>query len=158
MAYPSDGDPVADRILETLRTNMAAIAAGSYHHTVNAAFIYEGRQITTGTQGTVIIVVPGLDDTSGFTSCIKNEHLWTVQLVGAIRFMPSSGDWKTQGRWLLADMVRALSQDMQLGGDAVYAEPISEDLFDAGGDTVAVCQLTIRINYRHLFDNPSLIA
>lgn len=158
MAYPSDGDPVADRILETLRTNMAAISAGSYHHTVNQAFVYEGRQITAGTQGTVIVVVPGPDESSGFTSCIQHDHLWTVQIVGAIRFMPTSGDWKTQGRWLLADMVRAVSQDMQLGGDAVYCEPVSEDLFDAGGDSVAVCQLTLRINYRHQYDNPSVSA
>lgn len=158
MAYPLDGDPVIQRLLETLVADMAAIQEPSYHHNVDAAYLYEGRQITTGTQSTVVIVVPGQDDTSGFLSCIKNEHLLSVSVVGALKFAATSGDWKKQGRWLLADMVRAVSQDMQLGGDAVYAEPKSEDLFDAGSDTVAVCQLTLVVNYRHLFDNPSLTA
>lgn len=158
MAYPNDGDPVVQRLLETLVADMAAIAQPSYHHDVDRAFLYEGRQITTGAQKTVIIVVPGQDDTSGFLSCIKNEHLLTISVVGAIKFMPTSTDWKKQGRWLLADMVRAVSQDMQLGGNAVYAEPKSEDLFDAGSDTIAVCQLTLTVNYRHIFDNPSLTA
>ncbi len=158
MAYPNDGDPVVQRLLETLVVNMEAIKRPSYNHDVDRAFLYEGRQITTGTQKTVIIVVPGQDDTSGFLSCIANEHLFTVSVIGAIRFAPLTTSWKTQGRWLLADMVRAVSQDMQLSGDAVYAEPKSEDLFDAGSDTVAICQLTLLVNYRHQFDNPSLNA
>ena len=158
MAYPDDGDPVVARLLETLRTNMAAIAPTSFHHTVNAAFVYEGRQIVAGMHKTVIVIVPGQDDITGFTSCIQEDHLLTVAVVGAIKFRQGSQDWKTQGRWLLADMKRALSQDVQLGGDVVYAEPISEDLFDAGGDTIAVCQLLIRVNYRHQFDNPSITA
>lgn len=158
MAYPNDGDPVVQRLLETLVTNMAAIKPPSYHHTVNQAYLYEGRQITTGTQACVVIVVPGQDDTSGFLSCIRNEHLMSVNVVGALKFMPLSSDWKKQGRWLLADMVRAVAQDIQLGGDAVYAEPKSEDLFDAGSDTVAVCQLTLLVSYRHRFDNPTLTA
>lgn len=158
MVYPFDGDPVVQRLLEALVADMGAIKAPSYHHNVEKAYLYEGRQITTGTQKTVIIVVPGQDDTSGFLSCIKQEHLLTVSVVGAIKFMPTSTDWKKQGRWLLADMVRAVALDMQLGGNAVYAEPKSEDLFDAGNDTIAVCQLTLTVNYRHLFDNPSLTA
>ncbi len=158
MVYPHDGDPVVQRVLETLVTNMAAIKQPSYHHNVNQAYLYEGRQITTGTQACVIIVVPGQDDTSGFLSCARNEHLMSVNVVGAFRFVALSGDWKKQGRWLLADMVRAVALDIQLGGDAVYAEPKSEDLFDAGNDTVAVCQLTLLVNYRHRFDNPTLTA
>lgn len=158
MAYPSDGDPVAARILETLRTNMAAIAPSSYHHTVNAAYVYEGRQIAAGNSVTTICVVPGQDDASGFNSCILEEHLWQIAVVGVIRLVPNSESWKTQGRWLIADIKRAVSQDMQLGGDAVYAEPVSEDLFDAGGDTIAVCQVVLRVNYRSQYDNPSLTA
>ena len=117
MVYPHDGDPVVQRVLETLVTNMAAIKQPSYHHNVNQAYLYEGRQITTGTQACVIIVVPGQDDTSGFLSCARNEHLMSVNVVGAFRFVALSGDWKKQGRWLLADMVRAVALDIQLGGD-----------------------------------------
>jgi hypothetical protein len=159
MVYPFDGDPVVQRLLETLVANMGAIKEqSSYHHNVDKAYLYEGRQIVTGTQNTVIIVVPGQDDSSNFISCTKVEHLLTVSVVGAIKFAPTSTDWKKHGRWLLADMVRAVALDMQLGGDAEYAEPKSEDLFDAGNDTVAVCQLTLLVKYGHVFDNPSLTA
>ncbi len=161
MAYPDDGDPVAHRILETLKTNMGAIhrvGPPKFHHTVDRAHIYEGKQITSGTEKCLIVIVPGADDTSGFTSCIKNEHLWQVAIIGALKHIGSTGEWKKSGRKLLNDMVVALALDMQLGGDAVYAEPKSEDLYDAGADSVVVCQLLITVNYRHLFNNPSLTA
>lgn len=158
MAYPLDGNPVIERILATLATNMEAIATPAYHHDVTKAYVYEGRQLTVGTHPTTIIVVPQADQVSGFLSCNRTEHLTTVALVGVIHLMPGSQDWKTQGQWLIADMVRAISQDIQLGGDAVYCEPTSQDLFDAGQDNIAICQVTTQVNYRHVFDNPSLTA
>ena len=158
MAYPNDGDPVIAQILEALRVMMEAIATPSFFFDVNQAFVYEGREIVAGLANTVIVIVPGQDDASGFTSCVQEDHLVTISIIGAIKFIQGSQAWKTDGRKLISDMKRALSQDMQLGGLVVYAEPISEDLFDAGGDTVAVCQLQIRVNYRHQFDNPSITA
>ena len=158
MAYPLDGNPVIARILETIRTNVEAIAMPNYHHDVNKAFVYEGRQLVIGTQNLAAIVVPQDDTISGHLSCNRTEHLTTIAVIGAIRLMPGSEDWKIQAQWFNADVIRAISQDQQLGGDAVYWEPTSQDVFDAGQEDVAIAQVVTRVNYRHVFDNPSLTA
>lgn len=159
MVYPNDGDPVVDRLLETLRSNVEAISvAGGYHHDVIGAYVFEGRQMTIGTHNLVAIIVPQTDTISGFLACNRTEHILQVAILGTLRLMPNSADWKTQAQWFNSDVLRALSQDVQLGGDAVYIEPQSQDLFDAGQENIAVAQVICRVNYRHVFDNPSLIA
>lgn len=156
MSYPDDGDPKILRILEQLRSNMEAIATPTHFTDVDRAFVYEGRQITAGTQAVVIVIVPTFDSVSGFASCNVVDRSATIQVVGAIRRMAGSEKWKSDGRKLAADIVKTLADDMQLGGEVVYIEPTSEELFDAGSDTIAICQVTCRLVYQHVFDNPSL--
>lgn len=159
MVYPLDGDPVVERLLETLRFNISEISvARGYHHDVTGAYVFEGRQMTIGTHALVAIIVPQTDTISGFLACNRTEHLLQVAILGTLRLMPGSTDWKTQAQWFNSDVLRALSLDIQLGGDAVYIEPQSQDLFDAGQEDIAVAQVICRVNYRHVFDNPSLTA
>lgn len=158
MAYPLDGDPVVERLLETLRSNISAISTPGYHHDVTEAYVFEGREMTIGLHPLVAIIVPQTDTIEGFLACNRTSHDLQVAIIGTIRLMPNSADWKTQGQWFNADVLRAVSLDIQLGGLAVFCEPQSQDLFDAGQENIAVAQVTCRINYRHVFDNPSLIA
>ena len=158
MAYPNDGDPVVERLLERLRADIAAIATPNYHHDVTEAYVFEGRSMSIGPHPLVAIIIPQTDTVTGFLSCNSTEHDLQVAVIGTIRLMPNSADWKTQGQWFNADVIRAVSQDIQLGGNAVYCEPQSQDLFDAGSNNIAVAQVTLRVNYRHVYDNPSLTA
>ncbi len=156
MAYPDDGDPKRERVLNALAANMEAISPPLYHHDVRIATVFEGRQLVLGVYFPAIVVVPLEDPSSGTLSCANVDHLMRVAIVGAIKYVGGSDDWKTQANWLVADIQHAIAADLQLGGLAVYVEPNTEDVFDNVEDGVAVVQTIVTANYRHSFTNPSV--
>lgn len=156
MAYPDDGDPKRLRVLEALRVNMAAIATPQFHHDVRVATIFEGRQITVGTYFPAIVIVPIEDNSTGTLSCSKVVHLMQVAIVGGLKYVQGSEDWKTQAHFLITDIQHAITDDLQLGGLATYVEPNTDDVFDNVEAHIAVVQTITTISYRHDFANPSV--
>lgn len=159
MTYPNDGPPVGARVLEQIRADIAAIAPPSYHSTVREVHVYDGTAITMGlASGAFALVYPGEDRTDDSTTGMIRHHL-DVQIVAGVRSVPNSGTWKDALRWLVSDIGQAFEQDKQLGGFAAYIEPLAQEIYNAGAtDPIAVCRLDYRVEYRHAWDNPSLVT
>ena len=159
MAYPFDLAPKKLRVLEALQANLQDIRkANSFHHDVRGVFIYQGERVLTGTAMPVIVIAPvSRDEHTRRLGCAQVEHSLPVSLYLALDVMPGSEAWHAEMTWLVADVVKTIEDDIQLGGLAVFHEVSGDEIFDVGAqDKLAVAQVDVSISYRHQVGNPTV--
>lgn len=155
MAYPYDGDPKRTRVLDALRTTLAGICKGSgYHHDVKQVHVYEGQELILGAGMPAIVIVPESSDRIvGYLTCAAARHAWSLALICSVR---AGASWRTELEWLSADVTVALENDTQLGGEVVYAEIETSDIYDVNkGEDLAQAQIVVAVEYRHALMNPT---
>lgn len=155
MAYPLDGAPKRWQILEALKAKLEVIATPLYHHDVKSVNIYETQRMALGTAMPAIAIVPGEDTLVRSLSCYAEDRSLGVDVYGAIRHGTRDDSWKVECNWLMSDIRRALSQDLQLDGTALWVEFNEQAVFDAVDSNFAVCSVGLSVVYRHAFDDPT---
>lgn len=155
MAYPDDGDPIKDQILDQLVTTLGAIATPSYHFTVKTVRIFRGHEMSLGTATPALAIVPTTDERLRDLACLKTERQMQVNVYCATRVSSNRSDWNTEVQWLISDVVTAIRADIQLNGLAVYCDVEEEELPSIIDKGIAVGRVGLSIVYRHLFANPS---
>lgn len=155
MAYPLDGDPIAQQVLDALMNRLASIAQPAYHHTVAQVLLLEVGAIAKGRATPLIEVLPGeeskRDDLNG---CVH-----TVQrfLIGAtLRVRGNADGWRRELRWLLADIEQAIHSDPQFGGLAWDSHVYDPVILARESTELAQGQIEVEIEYRHRYDNVSV--
>ncbi len=154
MVYPT-GSPVKHDLLDQLRTNFAAIATPDYKHNVRRAEVFGGQEIQLGRALPAVVIVPDRDQVSRYLTCQRIESIMEITAYGAVRIVPGSSAWRESVQWLLADIRKAVTADIQLSGKAVYVDLVGEDLPELVDSNIAVGQVQLRVAYRHDFDNPN---
>ena len=154
MAYPS-GTPVKTQVLDQLAAQLGAIAAPSYHYDVRRATVFGGQEIALGRSLPAIVIVPTSDEVEKYIMCQQIQNVMAVDVMCAVRISTQKDGWRDDVVWLLADVRKAITADIQLGATAVYADIVDEDLPDKIDDSIAVGRLGLRIAYRHNFDDPN---
>jgi hypothetical protein len=155
MAYPYDGDPKRTRVLEAMKTTLEAIRQGSsYHHDLKQVHIYRGEELVLGGSMPAVVIVPdSSDQITGYLTCSAARHSWRLALVLSVR---AGTRWREELEWLCSDVTVALEKNLQLGGEVVYAEIDTSDIFDLNpGDEVAQAQIVVAVEYRHALTNPT---
>ena len=145
---------VVDALADALREIRAD---NGYHHSVKQVHIYRDEALVLGAAMPAIIVVPETSDRwEQYISCAAVQHKIGFALVLSIRVVPGSPTWRTDLEWLVADVVRVIELDIQLGGTCVYAEIESTDVYDVavGGD-IAQAQVVVAVEYRHALADPT---
>ena len=155
MAYPLDGSPKRWAILESIKSKLSLIASPSYHHDVARVDIYETQRMALGTAMPAIAIVPGEDTLVRNLSCYAEDRSLGVDIYGAIRHNTRDEAWKLECNWLMSDIRRALSQDMQLDGTSGWVDFTDETVCDAVDSNFAVCSVGLSVVYRHSFSDPT---
>jgi hypothetical protein len=155
MAYPSDGEPKRWQILEAIKSKLELIQSPSYHHDVKRVDIYETQRMALGTAMPAIAIVPGEDSLVRNLSCYAEDRGLSVDVYGAIRHGTRDDSWKVECNWLMSDIRRALSADLQLDGTAMWIDFNDQTVFDAVDSNFAVCSVGMSVVYRHSFSDPT---
>ena len=160
MAYPDDNTkPKKLRVLEALQSVVGAVNPGNgYKHEIRAAHLYDRGEIVLGGQFPCAVVAPsGTDRHNTRLSCGFSEHRLDVSIAVLSRVMTGSSKYKEDMHWLCADVIKAIEDNIQLGGEAVFCEVTADQVYDLGeGETVAAAEVNVAIKYRHAIGNPSL--
>lgn len=161
MAYPHDLTPKKLRVIEKLRDNLADIRQqNNYFTDVERAVVYQGEDIVLGMEMPAVVLVPETaDEHTDRMICATAEHLWTIALLLVLRIGPGvpSETWNTAITWFVADAIKAVEDDIQLGGLATYVEVSTDEVFDVGpDDQIVEAKVTVDVHYRHKIGDPSV--
>jgi hypothetical protein len=159
---PPANETVQDRIIANVLTTLAAIAGGStYYTTVARVYEMKGNPLQSPEMPCAIVQHMGLDEKYGSIDTIDCNLRLAVALC-----MPKdeSGHWQQLIRQLAEDAKRALRDDFGRGTFAgmqnafdTYVEG-TEVANEADGFPIALAQINVRIQFRHLFDDPTAAA
>lgn len=157
MAYPSDGDPKRWQVLQALKTALSQPPnlPKNYHHIIYRVDIHETQRLVMGSELPALAIVPNDDTRLRNLSCNAEDRLLSVTIYGAIRTPVSGERWKLESNWLIADIRRALADDLQLGATALWFDFEGQDVFDTVDSGVALCAVNLSIVYRIAFDDPA---
>jgi len=160
MAYPDDGvKPKKLRVLEELRQAIANISVDNgYKYYIRRAHLYEGGEVALGSAFPAAVLYPSnVDRSVRRINCAATEHNLQVAINVLLRVNTGSTAWRDQLHWLVADVTKAVDDNVQLNGEAVYCQVESDQVYDLGeGETIAAAEVIVSIVYRHATGNPSL--
>ena len=160
MAYPDDNPkPKKLRVLEALRQTIADISqAAGYKYYIQRAHLYQGAEVALGSAFPAAVLYPAnVDRSTRRINCAATEHSLQVAINVLLRVNTGSTAWRDQLHWLVADVTKAIDDNVQLGGEAVYCQVESDQVYDLGeGETIAAAEVIVSILYRHATGNPSL--
>jgi hypothetical protein len=155
MAYPRDGLPIRQRCLEQLRDAFGDIRrSNGYHHDMAVSLIYQAEQLATGgAMPAVVIVDEGRDERIDENIC-QITHSMPLSIYVAIRVVPGA-DWTRELSWLVSDIQKAVDDDNQLGGLALYTEVSGPLTYESPIDNIATSELKLDVVYRMKVGNPT---
>ncbi len=154
MVYPA-GTPIKTQVLDQLATQLGAIATPGFHHDVRSAKVYGGQHLALGRSMPAIVIVPSTEEVLRYLTCQRVEMVMNLDVHCAIRVSTEIEDWRNGVVWLLADVRKAINDDIQLSSLALYTDLVDEDVADEIDSNLAVGRLGIRVAYRHDFDDPN---
>jgi hypothetical protein len=155
MAYPRDGLPIRQRCLENLRGALEDIRrSNGYHHDVAVAYLYQSEKLATGTaMPAVVIVDEGRDERIDENTC-QATHLMPLSIYVGLRAVPGA-DWTRELSWLVSDVQKAVDDDYQLGGLALYTDISGPLTFETPIDNIASAEIKLEVAYRQSIGNPA---
>lgn len=160
MAYPNDGDPIRLRCLTALEALLSGIrVSAGFHHDMRYVTILQSEKLASGpATPAAVIVDDGLDERVAELTC-QVEQAMPLSIFLVVRAAGGApGQWVREISWLLSDVVKALGDDVQLGGVATYVDMTGMHVYESPLDAMAAAELKVRIVYRHLNTDPAAIT
>lgn len=158
MAYPLTADPKQQQMLDELVNVLEGITqTNGYHHDVLKVHVYEGHEIVLGSAMPSVVVVPLTAARRTQTVvCAEASYRWDLALVLNLRVIKGSDAWKREIAWLVSDVTKAIDDNIQLNGTAVYCEVLEDEVFDLGAmGQISQAEVTIGVEYRQAIGDPT---
>lgn len=155
-------DTVHDRIIANVLATLAAITAGdSYYTTIAQVHEMKGNALLLPEMPAAIVQHMGCPESYGAIDVIECNLKLAIALV---MNRDDSGHWQQQIRQFAEDAKRALREDFnrgQYGGTSnafdTYVEG-TDIANESDGFPVALAQINVRIQFRHLIEDPTQAA
>lgn len=149
MPYP--GDPtIRSQILSNIQSTLATIATPAYKTSVATVREWNGSVFEVNSYPCVIVVPQGESHNDGRIGIV--EHTMDILLVLGVYDQA----WKTRIQDLIADVRVALTTDWTRGGVALTTQILDDEVFEADpSNPISEAQMSVRVLYRTLYNNPS---
>ena len=153
MPYPS-GTPVMERVLEHVRTTLAAISTGSgFHSTVAEVHRADGRNaLDVNSYPALIVSAPSVSwDQSAPHMIAARPCSITIRCV-----VDDRDSRQTALSWIVSDVKAALLADVTRGGDAVSTEIVADRMYESDENLPwSAADIDVDLWFRHLRSDPN---
>ena len=155
MAWPDDGIPIEEQIINALMTRLRTIQPPAYRYAVVDVLLCESDFDAAG-ETPAIAVLPmesAIDDKTNYAL----YHDLRVGIGAAIKIEGPAETWRREIKYLIGDITVAVLTEPQFGELASSSRFTAQRIPPRDPqDELAIAELELMIRYHHIYANPSL--